>query len=86
VELWARGEYGGEKTDIGVSLTGKDKAHPDSGMTSVRGIVLEQAWQRYEIPLKRIELSSTKTGFAVSIAGRRASSGTIYLDDIRFVR
>ncbi len=86
LELWARGEYGGEKIDIGVGLNGKDKPYPDSGMTSVKGIVLDKDWQRYEIPLKKIDLSSIKTGFVINIAGRRGSSVTVYLDDIRFVR
>ncbi|MGB5589276.1 MAG: glycoside hydrolase family 2 TIM barrel-domain containing protein [Gammaproteobacteria bacterium] len=86
LELWARGEYGGEKIDIGVGLLGKEKAYPDSGMTSVKGIVLDKDWQRYEIPLTEVDLSSIKTGFVVSLIGRHGSSVTVYLDDIRFVR
>jgi hypothetical protein len=85
LELWARGEYGGEQIKIGVGLLGDDTAHPDSGKTSVDGIVLKQAWQRYRIPLKRLDLSSIKTGFVVTITGRK-SPVTIYLDSIRFTR
>jgi hypothetical protein len=85
LELWARGEYGGEQIKIGVGLIGDDKAHPDSGMTSIDGIVLKQEWQRYRIPLKRIDLSSIKTGFVVTVTGRK-SAVTIYLDSIKFVR
>jgi hypothetical protein len=85
LELWARGEYGGEKVSFGVGLLGKDTAHPDSGQTKVDGIVLKQEWQRYRIPLKRVDLSSIKTGFVVTVSGR-ATPVTIYLDSIQFVR
>jgi len=86
LELWARGEYGGERIDIGVGLPAEGKAHPDSGMASVKGIVLKREWRRYEIPLEKVDLSSIKTGFVVNLIGRRGSSVTVYLDSIRFVR
>ena len=85
LELWARGEYGGEKINIGVGLLDADKAHPDSGKTSVEGIVLKDVWQRYRIPLKKLDLSSIKTGFVVTLPGQNTSVN-VYLDDIRFVR
>jgi hypothetical protein len=85
LELWARGEYGGEKIKIGVGLLEKDRAFPDSGITSVDGIVLTSEWQRYTVPLKKVDLSSLKTGFVVVTTGR-SSPVTIYLDSIRFVR
>lgn len=85
LELWARGEYGGERMNIGVGLLGKDTAHPDSGMTSVEGIVLKREWQRYRIPLQKVDLSSIKTGFVVTLAGQKTSVN-VYLDSIRFVR
>ncbi|MBT8441558.1 MAG: hypothetical protein KJO76_04150, partial [Gammaproteobacteria bacterium] len=85
LELWARGEYGGERVKFGVGLLGEDKDYSDSGITSVDNIVLKQEWQRYRIPLKRIDLSSIKTGFVVAITGRQAPV-TIYLDSIRFIR
>jgi hypothetical protein len=85
LELWARGEYGGERIKIGVGLLGEDKAHPDSDKTSVDDIVLKRAWQRYVIPLKRLDLSSIKTGFVVTLTGQRTSVN-VYLDSIRFVR
>jgi hypothetical protein len=84
LELWARGEYGGEQIKIGVGLIGEDKAHPDSARTSIDGIVLKQEWQRYRIPLKKNDLSSIKTGFVVTITGRKTPV-TIYLDSIRFI-
>lgn len=86
LELWARGEYGGEKIDIGVGLNDESRRHPDSGRKSVKGIVLKREWQRYEIPVRNLDLSSIKTGFVVSLTGRRGSAVTVYLDNIRFVR
>lgn len=85
LELWARGEYGGERIKIGVGLLGDDTRHPDSGITSVDGIVLTRDWQRYRIPLGKIDLSSIKTGFVVTLS-RRPTAATVYLDDIRYVR
>ncbi len=85
LELWARGEFGGEQVGFGVGLLDADKAHPDSGRASIEGIVLGKEWRRYRIPLKNIDLSSLKTGFVVTLIGQR-SSVTVYLDSIQFVR
>jgi len=85
LELWARGEYGGEKVSFGVGIIQKDKAHPDSGIRKIDGIRLTREWQRYTIPLKKVDLSSIKTGFVVVLTGRRTPV-TIYLDSIRFIR
>ncbi len=85
LELWARGEHGVEKINIGVGLLGKDKAHPDSGETTVEDIRLKKEWKRYRIRLKKLDLSSIKTGFVVVLSGRRPDV-TIYLDSIRFIR
>jgi hypothetical protein len=51
----------------------------------VEGVELTREWRRYSVPLKKIDLSSIKTGFVVSVTGRRTPV-TIYLDSIRFVR
>jgi hypothetical protein len=85
LELWARGEYGGEKISIGVGLLGADTSFPDSGKKKSGEIVLGSDWQRYRLPLKGVDLSSIKTGFVVTLAGRRTPV-TIYLDSIRFTR
>ena len=85
LELWARGEYGGEKISIGVGLLGTETAHPDSGKTKVDNIVLKAEWQRYTVPLKKVDLSSIKTGFVVTLTGR-TTPVTVYLDSIRFIR
>jgi len=42
-------------------------------------------WSNYRIRLKKLDLSSIKTGFLVTLSGR-GSPVTIYLDSIRFVR
>lgn len=85
LELWARGEYGGEEVSFCVGLLGQDKAHPDSVIRKVDGIVLTREWQRYTVPLKGADLSSIKTGFVVTMTGR-ATPVTVYLDGIRYVR
>jgi len=85
LELWARGEYGGEKVKFGVGLLGSEKAHPDSGKASIDGIVLTDEWQQYRIPVSDIDLSSIKVGFYIIVTGR-SSSVTVYVDSIRFVR
>ncbi len=85
LELWARGEYGGEKISIGVGLLGSETSHPDSGKTKEEGIVLTREWQRYSVSLKHTDLSSIKTGFVVTLSGR-TTPVTIYLDSIRFIR
>ncbi len=85
LELMARGEYGGERVNFGVGLLEGDRKYPDSGKTSIEGIVLTRDWQRYRVPLKKIDLSSIKSGFVVTISGRQTAV-TVYLDSIRFVR
>ena len=85
LELWARGEYGGEKVGFGVGLLEKDRAFPDSAIRKIDGIVLTREWQRYRIPLNRLDLSSIKTGFVVTLTGR-STPVTIYLDSIRYIR
>ena len=85
LQVWARGEYGGEKVSFGVGLLETDRAHPDSGIAKVDGIELTREWQRYTVSLKNVDLSSLKTGFVVTLVGRQTPV-TIYLDGIRFIR
>ena len=85
LELWARGEYGGEKVSFGVGIIARDKAHPDSAIEQTDAIQLTPEWQRYTVPLKDADLSSIKTGFVVTLTGRRTPV-TVYLDRIRFIR
>lgn len=85
LELWARGQYGGEEVSFGVGLLESDKDFPDSAITKVEGITLGRDWTRYVVPLEGLDLSSVKTGFVVALTGRR-SPVTIYLDRIRYIR
>jgi hypothetical protein len=85
LELYARGKYGGEKVSFGVGLLEKDRAHPDSAIAKVEGIVLTREWRLYRVPLDGLDLSSIKTGFVVAVTGR-STPVTIYLDNIRYVR
>jgi hypothetical protein len=85
LELLARGEYGGETVSFGVGLLGNDTAYPDSGQAKIDNIKLTDQWQRFRIPLDDIDLTSIKTGFVVTVQGRRTPV-TIYLDEIRYVK
>ena len=85
LEVWARGEYGGEKVTFGVGLLEADRAYPDSAIEKTDTIELTSEWQRYRVSLQGKDLSSLKTGFVVTLQGRQ-SPVTIYLDSIRFVR
>lgn len=66
-------------------LLGQDAAHTDSGQASIEGIILAQERRRYRVSLKKVDLSSIKTGFVVTLTGR-LNSVTVYLDSIQFVR
>jgi hypothetical protein len=84
LEFLMRGAYGGEKVSFGVGLLGNDRDFPDSSKTEIKDVVLTDQWQRFVVPLKGKDLSSIKTGFFISIAGRRKPV-TVYLDTIRFI-
>ena len=49
------------------------------------GVELTREWQRYSVPLKKLDLSSIKTGFFLTLTGR-STPVTIYLDNIRYIR
>ena len=85
LEIWARGERGGEEVGFGVGLNDGKTAYPDSAIVKTRQIKLTDEWRRYDLPLDSEDLSSLKTGFVVTVeSGRRPV--TIYLDRIRFNR
>jgi len=70
---------------VGIRQTWVGLLHPDSAKRTVEGIVLTSEWQRYRIRLKRLDLSSIKTGFVIILSGKRVPVA-VYLDSIRFVR
>jgi hypothetical protein len=85
LEIWARGERGGEKVSFGVGLIDDKSAYPDTAIVKTRTIQLTEEWRRYDLPLVGEDLSSLKTGFVVTLeAGRRPV--TVYLDSVRFTR
>ena len=71
--------------NVGVGILGKEKPYPDSAIVSEKGIRLGKEWKRYQIRLKKADLSRIKTGFVVTTSGRNADT-IVYLDDIRFIR
>lgn len=85
LEIWARGERGGEKVNFGVGLIDRKMDYPDSAIVKTRTIELQDEWRRYDLPLNGEDLSSLKTGFVVTLESGR-SPVTIYLDSIRFTR
>ncbi|MEM7081645.1 MAG: glycoside hydrolase family 2 TIM barrel-domain containing protein [Pseudomonadota bacterium] len=85
LEVWARGEYGGEKVTFGVGIIGNDKPFADSAIVKGKAVELTDSWTRYTVPLSRKDLSSIKTAFVITISGRRTPV-TVYLDDVRFVK
>jgi hypothetical protein len=85
LEIWARGERGGEEVSFGVGLLDRKTAYPDSTIVKTRVVTLSAEWRRYDVPLDGEDLSSLKTGFVVTLQGRR-SPVTVYLDSIRFTR
>ena len=73
-------------TEQMVGLNGAAFTHGFAVMVwEVVDIVLKSEWQRYRIPLKKLDLSSLKTGFVVVLTGQRTSVN-VYLDNIRFVK
>ena len=85
IELWARGEYGGEEVGFSVGIIGKEKPYADSAITANTRVFLSNEWQRYSVSLKGLDLSSIKTGFVVTLTGRQTPV-TVYLDNIRFIK
>jgi hypothetical protein len=85
LELWARGEFGLERISVGVGLLGREKPYPDSAKVTLDDIRLDKEWKRYRIRLKKLDLSTIKTGFVVTLIGQNATT-TVYLDSIRFIR
>ncbi|MEN7341354.1 MAG: glycoside hydrolase family 2 TIM barrel-domain containing protein [Pseudomonadota bacterium] len=84
LELWARGEYGGESVTFGVGILESDKPYPDSGKRQSKPIELTSEWQRYTVPLRGLDLDTIKTGFVITVTGR-TTPVTFYLDKIRFI-
>ena len=85
LEFWARGEQGGEVVTFEFGILGKDAKFPDSGKGKLEKVSLKKDWERYRLPLKGINLSYIKTGFAWALAGHGRAL-KFYLDDVRYVK
>ena len=70
LELWARGEYGGEKVTFGVGLLDASVDFPDSGIVKSATIELGSEWQRYHLDLRQEDLSRLGVGFVLTLEGQ----------------
>lgn len=84
LELWARGEKGGERVTFLVGLNTTDGLYRDSGKTELASVELTTEWQLYRIPLTGIDRNRLKNGFGWTTAGQ-GGGVVFYLDDVRFV-
>lgn len=87
IVFWAKGETGTEIIEFKAGGT-SDKQFKDSfsAITTPRRTPLSSVWDRYEIDLSGMDLSSVIGGFAwVASANDNPNGVTFYLDDIRFV-
>ncbi|MEJ2297299.1 MAG: hypothetical protein P8X94_02085 [Woeseiaceae bacterium] len=85
LEIWARGDRGGEQVAFGVGLLDRKTDFPDSAIVKTSTIKLTDEWRRYDLSLEGEDLSSLKTGFVVTLEVRR-SPETVYFDSIRFTK
>jgi hypothetical protein len=63
LSFYARGEKGGERVNFQMGLL-RRKPYSDSAHGSTGTTILTDNWKRYNIPLKKKDLSCVKTGFA----------------------
>jgi hypothetical protein len=80
--FWARGEKGGEESNFGVGLIGREQPYFDTAKKEI-AVKLTDQWQRFTIDLSGQDLQRIKTGFYFSLAGQ-GEPLTFYLDDIKF--
>ena len=85
LELWARGRIRRREDQHRRRSPRPGQGAPGFRQDQVEDIRLTKEWQRYRIRLKKLDLSSIKTGFVVTLSGR-GRRVTVYLDSIRFVR
>jgi serine/threonine protein kinase/tetratricopeptide (TPR) repeat protein len=77
----ARGEAGGESVVVGIGLI--DTGDYQDTLRERLRIQLSTEWQRFEIPLDGLDLSTVRTGFVIESALSEKPQ-TIYFDDIRY--
>lgn len=84
LQIWARGEHGGEKVKLGFGLIDRDKPFYDTAKGEIE-VTLTKQWQSFKIPLVRHNAGRIKTGFYWTLAGQ-GKPVTFYLDDIAFIK
>ena len=80
--FFARGKAGGETVKFSVGTIGPDKPYHDTARVSIK-VALKKDWTRYEIDLRKKDLSRLKSGFVWVVAGQGRPIA-FYLDDVRF--
>ncbi|QDU76622.1 Glycosyl hydrolases family 2, TIM barrel domain [Bremerella volcania] len=84
LQIWARGEHGGERVKFGFGLIDRDKPFYDTAKGEIE-VTLTSQWQRFKIPLVRHNAGRIKTGFYWTLGGQ-GKPVTFYLDDIAFIK
>ncbi|OYP36012.1 glycoside hydrolase family 2 TIM barrel-domain containing protein [Rhodopirellula sp. MGV] len=84
LEFYARGAEGGEVVSVVIGVIESDTPYADSSKAELKDVRLTPEWNRYQIPLKGMDLSRIKTGFGWSLAGQ-GKPIKFYLDDIRYI-
>lgn len=80
--FWAKANAWSVKATVGFGLIDKDKPFPDTAKKSIP-IVIDKAWKKYTIKIKREDLSCIRSGF-VLFSSSNGSPHEIYIDDIVF--
>jgi len=80
--FWAKANAWNVKASIGFGLIEKDKPFPDTAKKSI-AIVIDKAWKKYTIKIKREDLSCIRSGFVLFSSGN-GTPHEIYIDDIVF--
>lgn len=85
--FWARGETGRELVEFKAGdINNPNLPYRDSFRATIGRIRLSRKWQRYEIDLRNLNLSSVIGGFCWVASGSANPRGvTFYLDDIKYV-
>ncbi|MDT7830830.1 glycoside hydrolase family 2 TIM barrel-domain containing protein [Flavobacteriaceae bacterium S356] len=80
--FWAKANAWNVKATVGFGLIDQDKPFPDTAKKSIP-IVIDKAWKKYTIKIKREDLSCIRSGFVLFSNGN-GTPHEIYIDDIVF--
>ena len=85
LEFYARGANGGEVVNFVFGVLDGNQPYKDTAKGELPKVKLTKEWNKYSLPLKRLDLRRIKTGFGWSLAGQ-GKPVTFYMDDIRYVK